>query len=118
MWFKIHETERRLFYESMKIYISGKISGLEKEEYEMNFKLAYSKLFEFGLVDWSGDVINPLDLKPFLGIKIWLCYMITDLYHLRKCTHLAVQKNWIDSKGAMIEVFAAKFIFKLKVIWL
>ena len=101
----------------MKIYISGKISGLEKTEYEMNFEKAEFDIF-YKYFDYSKIIINPLDLKPFLGIKNWWCYMITDLYNLRKCTHIAMQNNWTDSKGAVIEYFFAKFIFKLQVIWL
>lgn len=31
---------------------------------------------------------------------------------------LQVQKNWIESRGAVIEYYFAKFIFKQKVIWL
>ena len=77
----------------MKIYISGKISGLTKEEYTQNFDKAYSKLFELKLVDYSGNVINPLNIKPLLGIKRWFFYMAADIWQLRKCTHIAVQKN-------------------------
>jgi len=109
----------------MKIYISGKISGLEKSEYTKNFEIAAIQLYlNADYTFYKGKhlpyryIINPLDLKPFLGIKSWLCYMITDLYHLRKCSHIAMQKNWTDSMGAVIEYFFAKFIFKLQVIWL
>lgn len=30
----------------MKIYISGKISGLEKDEYEFQFKMARKRVFQ------------------------------------------------------------------------
>ena len=101
----------------MKIYLSGKISGLTKEEYEFQFKMARKRVFqETGC--FLEDIINPLDIKPLFGIKRWFYFMAADLWHLRRCTHIAVKKNWIDSKGAMIEVFFAKFIFKQKVIWL
>jgi len=42
--------------------------------------------------------------------------MIKDLYYLRKCTHIAMQKNWEESKGAFIEHFVAKFIYRIEVI--
>lgn len=102
--------------EKKKIYVSGKISGLSPIEFTSNFKNAKTKIHND--YDWDARVINPIDLKPFLGIKSWLCYMITDLYHLRKCTHIAMQSNWIDSKGATIEYFVSKFIFKQEIIWL
>ena len=104
-----------------KIYLSGKISGLSKKNYTENFNIAERYVFsedQFELIHDLVEIINPLDLKPFLGIKKYWCYMITDIYHLSKCTHIAVQKNWIDSKGAFIEVFFAKFIFKIEVIYL
>jgi len=98
----------------MKIYISGKISGLSEKEYTYNFWEASD------IVDhkYGSDRINPLQIKPFLGVKCWICYMITDLHALHKCTHIAMQNNWIDSKGSVIEYFFAKFIFKLQIIWL
>lgn len=109
----------------MKIYISGQISGLSEEEYAKNFECQSVRLYlntdyEF----YEGKhlpykyIINPLDIKPFLGIKKWLFYMISDLYQLRKCTHIAIQSNWVESRGAIIEYFFAKFIYKLKIIWL
>jgi len=102
-----------------KIYISGQITGLIKSEYEKNFN--DSKLWIYkNVYYWESykNIINPLDLNPFLGIKSWLCYMIIDIHHLRKCTHIAMQKNWIHSRGAHIEHYLAKFIFKLEVIYL
>ena len=102
-----------------KIYISGQITGLIKSEYEKNFN--DSKLWIYkNVYYWESykNIINPLDLNPFLGIKSWLCYMIIDIHHLRKCSHIAMQKNWIHSRGAHIEHYLAKFIFKLEVIYL
>ena len=102
----------------MKIYISGQITGLTVEEFTLNFNDAYSKLFELKYVDYSGNIINPLNITPLFGIKKWLCYMLKDIFYLKKCTHIAMQPNWIESRGAIIEYFFAKFIFKLKIIWL
>ena len=99
-----------------KIYISGKISGLPDDEFTQNFLDSKHKIHDN--YDLDAKVINPLDIKPFLGVKCWFCYMIMDLLALRKCTHIAMQRNWIDSKGSVIEYFFAKFIFKIKIIWL
>ena len=101
----------------MKIYISGKISGLDKDEYEFQFKIARRRVFQ-ETDCFLEDIIIPLDIKPLFGIKKWLFYMIADIWQLRKCTHIAMQKNWIDSNGAIIEYFFAKLIFKQKIIWL
>ena len=103
----------------MKIYISGKISGLSEKEYKYNFYLADLEVSEqYSWIYKDAKIINPINIKPFLGIRCWLCYMITDLYALRKCTHIAMQRNWIDSRGACVEYFIAKFIFKLDVVFL
>ena len=106
----------------MRIYISGQITGLTVEEFTKNFKNAKDNIYINGVDGFnmilSCQIINPIDLIPFLGVKKWLCYMIADLCHLRKCTHIAMQPNWINSKGAIIEYFFAKFVFKLQIIWL
>jgi len=102
----------------MKIYLSGKISGLTEAEYKQNFKAAYSKLFELKIVDCSLYVVNPLDIKPLFGIYYLFFHMVADIYAQRKCTHTAFQKNWTDSLGSVIEYIFAKWIFKQEIIWL
>lgn len=99
------------------IYISGKISGLGIEEYTAIFDDAETELQYYGGFS-IGNIVNPVKLKPFLGIKCWLCYMINCNRAQRKCTHTAMISNWTDSRGAVIEYFFAKFIFKQDIIWL
>lgn len=101
----------------MKIYISGQITGLNEEEYTSNFNWAVKKVCATTYC-MSSDVINPLSIRPSFGVKKWLFFMIADLMALRSCTHIAMQPNWIYSKGAVIEYFFARFIYKLKIIWL
>lgn len=102
-----------------KIYISGKISGLSKYMYELNFEYADTDLFIMHKNLYiNSEIINPLQIKPLFGIKSWLFYIISDLWKLRKCTHIALQKNWLDSKGAVLEYFFSKFIFKQQIIFL
>lgn len=101
-----------------RVYISGKISGLEKSEYENNFDDAFWKVYEERLVHGSWEHINPLTIKPLFGIKKWFSFMVMDLLWLRKCTHCVMQENWIDSRGACIEHYFAKFIFKLQIIYI
>ncbi len=99
----------------MKIYISGKITGLQEKEYQTNFFEAYKKLKK---IYNCPRFVFPIGIQPFLGIKKWLFYMINDIRELKKCTHIAMQPNWVDSKGAVIEYFFAKFIFKQQIIFL
>lgn len=90
----------------MKLYISGRISGLP---------LQYAQdRFNFGIKDAIIDTkatkekcVNPFNIKPFLGFKIWLCYMIADLYQLRKCDAIYMLNNWKQSRGSKIELAMA-----------
>jgi hypothetical protein len=90
----------------MKLYISGRISGLP---------LQYAQdRFNFGIKDAIIDTkatkeqcVNPFNIKPFLGVKKWLFYMIADLYQLRKCDAIYMLNNWKDSRGAKIELVFA-----------
>jgi hypothetical protein len=105
----------------MKIYISGKISGLSVSEYTANFRNTENHVIEKYIhkvtfknkAGWTTTfyqkpkVINPLNIKPFLGIKNWYCYMITDIYHLLKCDAIYVMNNAGQSRGAMVELAIA-----------
>lgn len=98
-----------------KIYLSGRISGLPIEEVKQNFHFA-----RFDVINrhYADIIINPLNIKPLFGIEKWLFFMIADIWQQRKCTHSAFQKNWTESRGAVIEYFFAKFVFKQLVIFL
>jgi|ERR1035437_1537820 hypothetical protein len=98
-----------------RVYVSGQISGIKLEYAKQNFHFACKEVSKYHGADF---VINPFYITPFLGIKNWLCYMINDIRKQRKCTHSAFQKNWTNSRGAVIEYFFAKFIFKQQIIWL
>lgn len=102
----------------MKIYISGKITGLKDKEVKRNFSEAMYDLRSATIYEDHVCIVNPLYIRPFLGIRRWWAYMVKDLRELSTCTHIAMQSNWIDSRGAVIEYFFAKFIFKLEIIWL
>lgn len=101
--------------ECKKVYISGKISGLEYEDVKRNFANASIELLKSNKFDF---VVNPLNINPFLGRKTWLCYMINDIRAQRKCTHSAFQPNWKESRGAVIEYYFAKFIYKQEILFL
>ena len=98
-----------------RFYVSGKISGMKIEYAKQNFHFACLEVQKFHEADF---VVNPFDIQPFLGIKKWLFYMINDIRAQRKCTHTAFLSNWKDSRGAVIEYFFAKFIFKHGIVFL
>jgi hypothetical protein len=98
-----------------RVYISGQISGIKLEYAKQNFHFACKEVSKYHEADF---VVNPFFVEPFLGIKHWPFYMINDIRKQKTCTHSAFQKNWLHSKGAVIEYFFAKFIFKQQIIWL
>lgn len=89
-----------------KIYLSGKISGLEKFQYEANFLTATTQILRMQICSLL-DIVNPCEINPLFGIKCWFCHMVADIWALLFCSHVAFQKNWIDSNGARIEMIVA-----------
>ena len=86
----------------MRIYLSGKITGLEKEVYSRQFARAESFYKTSGF-----EVINPVKIGEEV-LKInpkaeWQDFMIRDLEALRTCTHIALLEGWEESKGAKME---------------
>lgn len=88
----------------MKIYISGKITGLPEEEAIANFQVAEDIIRKMG-----HEPINPLKIHPE-GLS-WNEYMLKDIKILLTLTEsdgFYVMKNYIDSKGARIEYKIAR----------
>ena len=86
----------------MRIYLSGKITGREKEDYTRQFARAESFYKTGGF-----DVVNPVAigeaiLKNNPKAK-WEDFMTEDLKALRTCTHIVLLEDWEESKGAKME---------------
>lgn len=98
----------------MKIYISGPISGRPIKEAEEHFAKAFGSL----LFDYHSPKhpVNPMKIKPFLGLKNWYCYMITDVWALLKCDAIYMLKGWDQSRGARIEKRIAEWL-KMEVLF-
>lgn len=80
-----------------KIYISGKISGIEKKAAKI-FAEAEIELHERGCF----QVVNPFNIEHRHD-KSWQSYMKTDIKALMDCDAIYMLMNWTDSKGAEIE---------------
>lgn len=87
-----------------RIYISGKITGLDLGEAERNFSKAKEEL----LKSCDCEVVNPMEEIPYEKGKTWQEYMIDDIKLLFGCTSIFMLKNWHESKGARIECDIAK----------
>ncbi len=82
----------------MKVYISGKITGLPYEVAYMNFEQ-----IEHDLMIRGHQVINPMKEVPFDESLSWKDYMIRDIDMLFDCDAIYLMDNYTDSKGAKIE---------------
>ncbi len=87
-----------------RIYISGPISGLDREEYLRRFNAAEQALRKEGYI----NIVNPTRLLPcrfpslykLLGYRITLFY---DLWVLTRCQRIYKMPGWRASRGAQIE---------------
>lgn len=87
-----------------RIYISGKITGIEEEASEL-FNKAEKVLI------WEGkNPINPMKLNHQKHDGSWHSYMKTDIKALCDCDEIFMLTNWTDSKGAIIEHTIAMFL--------
>ena len=80
-----------------KIYISGRITGLDNAKV---FKLFYDASLTLFNANWC--VVNPMTLNHDHD-KSWLNYMRVDLKALIDCDTIYMLSNWEDSRGAKIE---------------
>jgi hypothetical protein len=92
---------------SNKIYISGKISGMEEKAKQL-FYNAEERLWIKGY-----DVVNPMNLNHNHD-KTWQSFMREDIRALCECDYIYLMPNWWRSKGARIELLIA-FLIGIKI---
>lgn len=83
-----------------KIYISGKITGIEKQA-SANFGAAAYYLALCGF-----NVVNPM-LLPAEHDKSWRSYMRVCIAELCSCDQIYVMRNFWRSRGAIVELLIA-----------
>jgi len=81
-----------------KIYISGKITGLDITEAQEKFNR-----YESSLISEGFEVINPMKVSPFHQDKTWNDYMRDCVRALCDCEMIGMMPCWQTSKGAQIE---------------
>ena len=84
-------------FAAMRIYISGKISGLPYKEVEAKFNDAEALLTELGF-----EVINPLK-NGLATHEEWIKHLCKDIEMLHSCDAIYMMDNWTTSTGASIE---------------
>ena len=88
----------------MKIYISGKISGLSIFTAAGTF-LEGAK--ECRILYPNAKIINPIEIQHDQNLK-WDDYMLKDIEELFTCDAIYMLSNWRQSVGARIEFNIAK----------
>ena len=81
----------------MKIYISGKITGLPFPEVKAKFQAVQDFL-----EDLDFEVVNPIN-NGLTKDDTWEQHMVKDIELLLSCDAIYLLDNWIDSTGAGIE---------------
>ena len=93
----------------MKVYISGKITGLPANQVRAKFSSAEKHLTSIGY-----ETVNPLD-NGLTPEHTWAEHMIADIRLLFECDAIYLLSDWLDSRGALIEKHIAE-ILGLKII--
>lgn len=83
----------------MKVYLSGKVTGLSPSEYRKNFDEAAEEL---KVLLGNVEIVDPTKCIPTI-FESWADYMISDLLLLKGCDATALLPNWSESKGAQTE---------------
>lgn len=87
-----------------KIYVSGKIAGLERQAAFDKFQDA-----EFRLAGHGYDVVNPMKIdRKGAAPSTWEEFMVGDIEELLKCNAIYMLRNWGQSRGARVEYAIAR----------
>jgi hypothetical protein len=87
----------------MKVYISGKMMGLPKEDYTEMFDQAQKYLETLGY-----EVVNPATFDYDDSVS-WSDRLMADLMELKHCDAIYMLPNWRqESNGAATEYYFAK----------
>lgn len=82
----------------MRVYISGKITGLDIKVAEGYFEQVENQLKNAGHVP-----VNPCKILPWHPDYTWEEYMLADIKMIFGCNAMIMLENWSDSRGAKIE---------------
>lgn len=86
-----------------RVYIAGKISGMDREEAVELFEVAQL------VIEVNGhEAVNPFEVAEESPRKEWQDYMCECHRALLMCNAVLMLPNWHDSRGARIEYAVAR----------
>ena len=88
----------------MKVYISGKITGLPANQVRAKFNSAEKHLASIGY-----KTVNPLN-NGLTSEHTWAEHMVEDIRLLFDCDAIYLLSDWLDSRGALIEKHIAEIL--------
>lgn len=92
--------------ESGRVFISGKMRGMEEREWRKRFERAELDLILSG---WHPEnVVNPAKLSLIYPNLSRAAYMQIDLKLLEECGTIYLLDNWKESQGAKMEMDKAQ----------
>ena len=94
-----------------KIYISGRITGLDITECKKDFALTAQCLAKLGY-----EPVNPFDNRLPEG-SAWEQHMAVDLELLRGCDAIFMKFGWDESRGSRLEHAFAELLGIKIVYW-
>lgn len=101
---------RRQGINRLRVYVSGQITGLDRDEANAMFIKACAELAEHGFEAVNPfDIANPTDCTcpAEAATHTWACCLTKDVRVLVGCDVLYMLPNWQGSQGAGLEHFIA-----------
>lgn len=99
--------ERSIMIENERVYISGRMGGLTREQWRKNFNDA-----ELELILIHGyhpkNIINPAKLIDIFQSLDYGTYLNIDLCLVDGCETIYMLNDWMESKGAKMEYCRAR----------
>lgn len=91
----------------MKIYISGKITGLNEAVARRLFEEGEKEALKLESIS-EKSTINPFKIPVNKEQPDWHDYMAADITELLRCDAIYMLRNWGDSRGARVEYAIAR----------
>jgi len=101
----MRSVKHRLAHYDKRIYIAGRISGLDEYEAQANFAYCSELMKQRGYIP-----VNPLGMWP--NDWSYSKMLLHDLFEILLSKNVFMQDNYRDSFGAKVEMIFSRLTFK------